>query len=256
MLFRPNGRPWSIPHTSPIDPAVSTRRPYVGLLLALCAWNTTTTLIPPTAWRPWVNAMLLVAVLLQGSWAATRSRRDRAVLIVLAGVVSGLSFLIEGVHNLPVIYATLGSIVLLLMAVAVLITLDVLRAEVADAQVLSGGASVYLLIATLWSVLFIFVELVNPGSFLEQGAPVRDEGWATYYSLVTLTTLGFGDIVPVSRAARLATVSEAALGQLYLAIFVGRLVGLGRKESSHKAAESPDLPPSPCADPERCEGGP
>ena len=52
------------------------------------------------------------------------------------------------------------------------------------------------------------------------------QGTMVYYSLVTLTTLGYGDIYPVKDAARILAMLEATLGQLYLVILVARLVGL------------------------------
>jgi hypothetical protein len=83
----------------------------------------------------------------------------------------------------------------------------------------------YLLIGLVWAHAYYFVELAYPGSFkgIEPGEEeVMEFG---YYSFITLTTAGFGDIVPVSQQARSLSVLEAVTGQLYLAILVGRLVG-------------------------------
>ena len=100
---------------------------------------------------------------------------------------------------------------------------------------LSGAVCVYLLIGVIWSLLFGILEIAAPGSLrfsdadagvqeaLRTGAP---QGATTYFSFVTLTTLGYGDIVPVSQAARSLAAVEALLGQLYLTILVARLVGL------------------------------
>ena len=80
------------------------------------------------------------------------------------------------------------------------------------------------------------IEIVNSGAYSVGGEPLlvhtigEYDGAALatilYFSFTTLTTLGYGDIVPVSDGARLLTSAEALIGQLYLAIFIGRLVGL------------------------------
>jgi voltage-gated potassium channel Kch len=88
----------------------------------------------------------------------------------------------------------------------------------------------------LWAAFFTLFDLVNPGAFQLPGG---DSGGSTehalngmvssdmlYFSPVTLTTLGYGDIVPASRMARILAVLEAMAGQIYLTVLVARLVGL------------------------------
>jgi len=94
----------------------------------------------------------------------------------------------------------------------------------------------YLLLGFLWANVYSVVEYIEPDSFAfsnlqdEREASVRFEGaqtaHAVYYSFVTLTTLGYGDVTPVSSPARIFAVLEAVLGQIYLAVLVARLVGL------------------------------
>lgn len=99
-----------------------------------------------------------------------------------------------------------------------------------------GGICVYLLIGLLFGSAFGLVEYVDPGAFALGGVPMdAAEGVAAvdarsqdlvYFSLVTLTTLGYGDITPVAPLARMLATAEALVGQLYLAVFVASLVGL------------------------------
>jgi hypothetical protein len=75
------------------------------------------------------------------------------------------------------------------------------------------------------------VEILQPGSFnLAKGTAMKFGGsetiFAVYFSYVTLTTLGYGDITPLSGAARTLAIVEATTGQIYLAVLVARLVGL------------------------------
>ncbi len=98
-----------------------------------------------------------------------------------------------------------------------------------------GGVCVYLLLAVFWVELYALVEALDPGSFRVGGKPLPEGavdrqyasyGPFSYFSLVTISTLGYGDIVPVTPVARMVASLEAVVGQLYLAIFVARLVGL------------------------------
>jgi hypothetical protein len=99
-----------------------------------------------------------------------------------------------------------------------------------------GGVNAYLLIACAFMMFHAVVMVVDLHAYHIGGQPLEDalhgdpdpRGFATllYFSFTTLTTLGYGDIVPVSPVARLLTSVEAVVGQLYVAIFIARLVSL------------------------------
>ncbi len=89
----------------------------------------------------------------------------------------------------------------------------------------------YLLIGVIWAHAYYFVELAQPGSFKGIEPVEEDISEFTYYSFVTLTTAGFGDIVAVGKEARSLSALEAITGQLYIAILLGRLVGAYVSES-------------------------
>jgi voltage-gated potassium channel Kch len=91
----------------------------------------------------------------------------------------------------------------------------VLRADQVDAETLYGAVCVYFLFAALWGVLYV----LTAGSRFDAGPMM-------YYSFVTITTLGYGDITPATELARLLALLEAVLGQLFLVILVARLVGV------------------------------
>ena len=93
-------------------------------------------------------------------------------------------------------------------------------------DVIMGAICVYFLIGLAWAFIFFTLELLQPGSFqMPQGQGI-DLSHFSYYSYVTLTTLGYGDITPISTQARSLALLEAIMGQLYLAILVARLVGI------------------------------
>ncbi len=83
----------------------------------------------------------------------------------------------------------------------------------------------YLLLGIIWAFVYYFIDLAYPGSFKGAEHMAEDIAEFTYYSFVTLTTMGYGDIIPISKQARAMAMLEAITGQLYLAILMGRLVG-------------------------------
>jgi len=90
-----------------------------------------------------------------------------------------------------------------------------------------GLVNLYILLGLFYFAIFNFVETVQPGSFQEAGLPASvgvSRHSLLYLSLVTLTTLGYGDILPVSQPARTMAALEAVTGVLYIAITVARLV--------------------------------
>ena len=91
---------------------------------------------------------------------------------------------------------------------------------------LVGAICVYLLLGTIWAVGYSLVDLVSPGSFTGLTASAElgwDSEWL-YFSFVTMTTLGYGDISPLSATARALAYMQAIFGQFYIAILVAGLV--------------------------------
>jgi hypothetical protein len=93
-----------------------------------------------------------------------------------------------------------------------------------DIQAVSGALATYLLLALLFSSLHQMIAAILGGPYLSGIDQVDDASAFLYFSVVTLTTVGFGDIVPASRAARAVVVAEALTGQLYLVSVVAAVV--------------------------------
>jgi voltage-gated potassium channel Kch len=95
-----------------------------------------------------------------------------------------------------------------------------------------GSISVYLLIGVAWAYVYSALESTSPGSFhyAQQTSSLDTSpvplSLVVYYSYVTLATLGYGDITPVTTPAQSLAVLEAITGQFYLTILVARLVGI------------------------------
>jgi Ion channel len=106
----------------------------------------------------------------------------------------------------------------------------VLRAETVTRDTIYGALSVYLLMAFVWGIAYLLLETLQPGGLSMDIArhPNHKVDWfdCMFYSFVTLTSLGYGDMVPISAQCRSLSVLEAVSGIMYVAVLVARLVGL------------------------------
>ena len=88
-----------------------------------------------------------------------------------------------------------------------------------------AGICGYFLLAMIWSNFFVIIQSVDPMSFKGRGMDtIFNDAELLYFSLVNLTTLGYGDIVPINSFARIVATLESAFGTLYLAVMVATLV--------------------------------
>lgn len=133
---------------------------------------------------------------------------------------------------------------ILLMMTLILVLLDVLEDGPVTVNKLCGAACVYLLLGILFSLFYLAAYYVDHGAFattvkssdLSNMTSMDLEQSLSYFSFVTLSTVGYGNIVPISKLARTLSCCEAIVGQLYLTILVARLVGLHIASLTVKAA--------------------
>jgi hypothetical protein len=106
----------------------------------------------------------------------------------------------------------------------------IVRAPRVDTNVLCAGVAGFLMLALLWVPAYAAVARLNPHAFtLPAGpdAPATLDGFsALYFSVITLTTVGYGDIAPLSRVARMLAMMEAITGMFYMAVLISRLVSV------------------------------
>lgn len=104
----------------------------------------------------------------------------------------------------------------------------VIRADRVDAEMIYGAVACYLLLGLIWTMLYTAIETLQPGSFALAATNKDPQLWddLLYYSFVTLTTLGYGDVLPMSPRVRSLAILEAITGVFYVAILVARLVSL------------------------------
>lgn len=97
-----------------------------------------------------------------------------------------------------------------------------------DMNMIMGSICVYILVGISWSILYFFESVIHPGAFngvnLTSSKTLYTD--LLYYSYVTLSTLGYGDITPMTPIARTLAYIEALFGQFYIAILVASFVGI------------------------------
>jgi len=124
-------------------------------------------------------------------------------------------------------YAVLVVVFLFYVLSAALAMRHVLFGKVVTVNKLVGAVCIYLLLGLIWALMYTFLDLLYRDSFTGLNAVTTGmRTWEfVYYSFVTLTTLGYGDITPVRSAARSLSYLEAIAGQFYIAVLVASLVG-------------------------------
>jgi hypothetical protein len=101
-----------------------------------------------------------------------------------------------------------------------------------DRAELYTAVNIYLLLGLLWASIYLAIDAFSPGSIQMGSNPADRQTELLYFSLVTLSTVGYGDIVPLGGTARILTALEGVTGVLYIAITVALLVGRFRREAS------------------------
>lgn len=154
-----------------------------------------------------VSALVLAALTLVSYWSSRLTQIPHQIMIVE--------------HSLTV-------------AFFLLITITVLKHVIQDKKVnlntLCGAISGYMLIGIVWTFIYSLIELTNPHAFnispLNEGSLQSRTQLFIYYSFTTQSTLGFGDITPVSNIAKTFSWLQAVFGQIYLTVWIAQLVGL------------------------------
>jgi hypothetical protein len=183
-----------------------------------------------------VLMFLIEATLIVGIWSLVRQRfwfMFGLVLIAIGGINIILELII---HHSWAHYINLLVALLFYLSTTAIAFRSLLTGERIDLNMIMGSICVYILVGISWSIFYYFESIIHPGAFNgivgEGGKQQFSE--LLYYSYVTLSTLGYGDITPVTPIARTLAYLEALFGQFYIAILVASFVGmhLSTKRSS------------------------
>jgi len=169
-------------------------------------------------------------------WTSTRLRSDKRLrwwAIALGIAAVAVVAVLSAIASARVIYGAVGacSLVLIAAAMATIVSTLVERRRV-DTSAVLGVLCVYLLLALLFASMHQMFASFST-DYLNGASDPPSPSDLLYFSVITLTTVGFGDITPASRLARAVSVTEALTGQLYLVSVVAGVVGGWRSASSH-----------------------
>jgi len=222
-------------------------RKFLWLLVALLALAV---VVPLVQGRYFAFNVVFCVVLLTSAFSVSQRRRQFITVVLLgipALIGTSCAYLAAAWTPIPDVLLAIflhSTDFVFLGLVSGLILYDVLQGERVTGDKICGAICVYLLIAVAWSHLYSLIEQIEPGSFAATrigelagdpaGGQFAPRLMFSYYSFVTLTTLGYGDVTPVSAAARTFSWLEAVAGQLYVVVLIARLVGLHTSQSDNR----------------------
>jgi len=184
------------------------------------------------AWFDGLMSIAMVAAIL--SLCFERQQRIFALLLGIPSVVLSLgSHVSVGAVGSAILLIGHVCAVLFFLGSAVLIIKSLFGPTHLSGDSIPGAICGYLFLGVAWSVIYSMIEGLQPGSFsvseslaLSGGLGRSPSDVLTYYSFVTLTTMGYGDVVPTTPLARTCAWLEAVSGQFYLAVVVAGLISL------------------------------
>ncbi|MEI6268436.1 MAG: ion channel [Methylococcaceae bacterium] len=184
--------------------------------------------------RVWANVstdLFFAFALMSGLHAISgQPRQLRFSLLLVSTIIifSALHYLLP-ILAVDKIKLGLGAIFLVHMLIMIWTHIEMENEVTID--LIMAAACAYILLGMIWAYAYYFLESFHPGSFSIFENSTDDLVDFNYYSFVTLTTVGYGDILAITRAARALSIFEAITGQLYLAIMISRLVGMHASQS-------------------------
>ncbi|MDY6838210.1 MAG: potassium channel family protein [Thermodesulfobacteriota bacterium] len=168
---------------------------------------------------------IFLTIILFTSIYAVSHKKGLFIITLCLGIPSfGARWLVQFLGTSPgILVGILSMMAAFLIFVAVSMLSHVLKDDAVTGEKISASICVYLLIGLVWACLFSLTYVLQPGSFQLENPKLSD---FVYYSYITLSTLGYGDITPLSPPARALAYVEAITGQIYLAVLIARLVAL------------------------------
>ena len=202
----------------------------VQLLIALALFFICAPFVEEIKGGELIVSFLFSLLLVAGVLAVADRKRVLVIALVLAiPAIAG-----RWINNfrpdlVPPAVFLVGGLILIIFVVGHLLRF-VLRAPVVTTDVLCASISAYLMLGLMWTMAYWLVDQLTPGgafSFNTNAGTRSINGFnGFYFSFITLSTVGYGDITPVSKVARMLAAMEAMTGLLYVAVLIARLVSL------------------------------
>jgi hypothetical protein len=183
--------------------------------------------------RVLMEVLIFVPVVLATVRLSQIKRRLWPTVLLMVGAM--ILALLGNIWNRPVVTTTKWAFLAAFFALTVVGLFSFLRQarEITEAH-LYTAVSIYLLLGLLWFSVYCAIDTYHPGSILQSGSLLTNrEDQLLYFSLITLSTIGYGDIVPVDPEVRMLAALEGLVGVLYIAITVAILVSAFRHPRDH-----------------------
>ena len=167
------------------------------------------------------STLFLAMIPLSSVFALAENRKKVISIFLIAApfvILDGLNFFFTSRLSMIVAFS-FGTV--LYFYIVFLLVKHILSIRVVTAELIYCAISTYLLIGIAWAGIYTIVEGAWPGSFSGKSETVD----LLYFSFVTLTTVGFGDVVPLSILGKRLAIFEAAMGSIYMAVIVAMIVG-------------------------------
>ena len=167
-----------------------------------------------------ISAILCMMVL-------SLDKRMQWILIFISVFVVGLNFILLRSPSETSSILQYLSLAILIFLYALLLFYLMMTSETLSRQDISNAIAIYLLIGIGFGFIYSLIETLYPGAIVYQTQGNKDiSGDMIYFSFITLTTAGFGDMLAIHKFAKIVAMMEAVTGVLYIAVTIGRLIGI------------------------------
>ena len=197
-----------------------------GLLLAIIVHNLIYPLSTGSGIGPVIFYLVYASMFVVATWLLSRSRGLRAAAAVSGAAVFGAGLANSYAPNATAAMAVYLTSIAYHGVIIVVLARYTFAARQVFTDVILAATSLYLIIGSAFAAIYALVEALAPGSFTS--ASDTPLGWQQllYFSYVTLTSLGYGDILPAKYYAQAFSAFEAIIGVLYTVLLLSRLVGM------------------------------
>ena len=201
---------------------------FLILLISLLLFFVVYSFVLGNLWAEIILNLAFMLILFSAIFAISETRKTFifSLIIVLIDLAFRWSYTLTDIKTLGVIEESISIIFWVYIAASIL--KFVLKQTKVTTELIYGALSVYFIFGLAWASLYHLLDLTDPGSFTMPANETADQPgffrlW--YFSMVTLTTLGFGDISPVTMPARTFVVLEAITGEFYMTVLIANLIG-------------------------------
>jgi len=206
---------------------------YAMLLAAQILLSVITPLFSSTVYARTMVDLGITVVFVTAIYAISNTRKHFIIGMVLMIPTLILIWGVKLYHVETLEYISLVGSVFFFCYIAWLILTDIFSTDMVTLDIIAAGISVYFFFGNICGFIYAIIGRLDPGAFAIPAATasylgdnIGNVSSAMYFSFVTLTTLGYGDITPINDFARSLAFLEAAMGQLYLTVLIASLVGV------------------------------